>query len=233
MKSKASISQPVSQGSDRPDPGRGVGVRKIGERWGGERERGVQRGPRKKPHPKRKCTITDLESGLPRVPSVGGFGSLPGPLPPPHLSETPLCFCSQEAPGMETEDREARPEGPRGRAPHFLPRALLKGVSQPGTQTVIKEEGGGGMTFTVHCGARPVGWTAASSPHRLLASVSWALAPPTGLLRHSLGRGWSPAGRGPLGAGWARHRSSLPHPSWQPPSTTPLPTSRSLPPSLP
>ena len=49
------------------------------------------------------------------------------------------------------------------------------------------------MTFTVHCGG-PAGGLESGQPFppRLLAAVSLALAPPTGLLRHSFGLGLEP-----------------------------------------
>lgn len=75
------------------------------------------------------------------------------------------------------------------------------------------------MTFTVHCGTQPVCWTVASLllPPGLLAAILAALAPPSGLFRHSFrSRSWSPTRRGCLGAGWAGHHNSPPPP--QPPS---------------
>lgn len=77
------------------------------------------------------------------------------------------------------------------------------------------------MTSTVHRGTQPVGWTVASSPPGLLAAIQSALAPPTGLVRHSFrSRGQSPARRSRLGVGWAGH-ATLRYPSLQPPSSSP------------
>jgi hypothetical protein len=97
--------------------------------------------------------ITDLKPGLPRARMVGGFGSLPVLLSPPHLSERPLYV---PAPRSQLALSEAR--GVVGRGSHFLPRAIPKGVTQQGTHLVINGEGG--ETVTVHCST----WIAASSP---------------------------------------------------------------------